>query len=262
MDQAEQEEKVEEMNHSGWYSRKAYARFWPFEVVLWCVAFASLPIYLYFGLAGMDNRHPVTRAMDSVVHIKAYQSQMQYNNYTGKYVQHFRTWQGSGCFISRDGVILTARHVLEGAESFEITMRDGTVLESNVSYVADNMDVGFLVVDVNDASFLRFGPDPEILDVAYILGHPFGAMNIWTVTKGIVSNIDRDCNGFFGDTLMYQSDAASFPGNSGGPLLDEGGRIVGVLVGGVGGVSGISYCIPGERAKLWADVFFMWRKAQ
>ena len=198
--------------------------------------------------------------MNSVVHIKVYQEE---STYPGEYYSRGQTWQGSGCFVTPDGVIMTARHVLDESRAniakIEVTLRDGTVLEAKRWMRADNLDVGFIKVEIKDAPFLVFDDDPqEIGQDVWILGHPLGWDNNWSLTKGIISNLGRDCEGFFGQFLMLQADSASYPGNSGGPMVDEDGEIVGVLVGGIRGTECLSYVSPGDMCKEWMDVFVQW----
>jgi len=203
----------------------------------------------------------VERAMDAVVHIAAYVENDMDMGYDDPYAEP-QSWQGSGCFISNDGIILTAGHVVDGADRFEITLRDGTVLESTVSMRGDNLDVGFIKVDLPEGmtvETLAWDNDPVYLtEPVYIMGHPLGWMNNWTISKGILSNLGRDCEGFFGQFLMLQADAASYPGNSGGPVIDMEGEIVGVLVGGIGGEECLSYISPTPVVRQWADLFRLW----
>jgi putative serine protease PepD len=183
--------------------------------------------------------------MDATVHIHAY--------------SELGEWEGSGSFISDDGVILTAAHVVRDAYQFDVTLRDGRVFTSTVSMAADNMDVGFIKIDYVATPVLRFSTEPvELGQTVFIFGHPLGWMNNWSVTKGIVSNTSRDTEGFFGRWNVIQSDSASWPGNSGGPVVNENGEIVGVLVGGIYGMECISYVVPAEIADQWEDVFIEW----
>jgi len=199
------------------------------------------------------------RVMDTVVHITAY------CDYTDDYNDEYYkfagvSWQGSGCFVSDDGVIITAGHIVENADRFVITMRDGTELETTIAMYADNLDVGFIKVDVNEpVSYLEFDPDGvALVEDIYIFGHPLGDYNIFSVTKGIVSNYNRDCRNFFGERLMLQVDAASWPGNSGSPVVDEEGEIIGILVGGFDSYECICYVAPGDACYDWLTVFESW----
>jgi len=210
-------------------------------------------VYVQPEVADMD------KVMNSVVHIRAYVEESQYGTEDYLYDGFQGAWQGSGCFISEDGIVMTAGHVVDGADRLEVTLRDGTVLESVYFWRADNMDVGFIKVDIENAPALKFDTDGiELTEDVFILGHPLGWMNGWTISKGIISNTARDCDGFFGEHLMVQSDAASYPGNSGGPVVDLNGNIVGVLVGGIGGQECLSYITPAWIAKEWSDVFSAW----
>lgn len=199
----------------------------------------------------------VEQCMDAIVHIHAIGNEVE--NYTYYAQRYAPEWQGSGCFIREDGIIMTAGHVVYDANEIYVTLRDGTELKAEYFWAGDNMDVGFIKVDIENAPCLKFDDDElKLADEVYIFGHPLGIMNKWSVTKGIMSNLDRDCEGFFGVHHVIQSDAASWPGNSGGPVLDAEGEIVGVLVGGIGDFECLSYITPTWIASEWADVFEAW----
>jgi len=159
-----------------------------------------------------------------------------------------RLWSGSGVIISEDGLILTAAHVVNGAGQFKIILPDGREFLSYRSFCRyDITDVGFIQLDDAEGlpvSYLgRSISLKKGLDV-FVIGCPFGYELRFTVTKGIVSGLDRDCDGFFGEKLILQVDAQSWPGNSGGPVYNMQGQIIGILVGGYYGVDGIGLCIP------------------
>ncbi len=201
----------------------------------------------------VEKRVDIESVMDAVVHIEVTAVSTSYDGY-----EYEQTWQGSGAFIAPN-IILTAGHVVNGAKSAIITLRDGTKLSASIFYEADNADVGFICVDYESSHVLKFSQSKlKLLDTVYICGHPLGWMNNWTVSEGVVSCLERDCEGFFGEFLMLQSDAASYPGNSGGPVVDEKGEIVGVLVGGINGTECLSYIVPAEIADQWEDVFREW----
>ena len=193
------------------------------------------------------------KIMDTVVHIRTTVDHAEcYDDY------YSTEWQGSGCFVSPDGIIVTARHVIEDADSFIITLRDGREFETKVCLAADNLDVGFIKIDVNDVPYLEFGDDPGLGEKVWIYGHPLGDMNGWSVTGGIVSNLERDCDGFFGEFMMIQSDSAAWPGTSGGPVVDADGKVIGILVGIGVGQECLSYISPGIVCKEWFDVMVEW----
>jgi len=157
-------------------------------------------------------------------------------------------WQGSGSYVG-NGLILTAGHIVGGegygAMEFTIMFEDGTKYISTEFYLEETADVGFIYIGDCNSPVLEF--DDEVLnrgDVAFVYGNPYGWDYCFSVTKGIVSSINRDCEGYFGEKIMLQVDAASWPGNSGGPVVDDEGEIIGILVGGVWGSDNLSLCIP------------------
>ncbi len=162
-------------------------------------------------------------------------------------------WSGSGVLIDKDkGIIMTAGHVVEDANSFVVKFKDGTVCESTISYKEKNVDVGFISVCPNSVSHLinvSFAPAPEIGDDVYICGAPFGEQLSYSVSFGKVSGISRNFP-YFGKMTMIQSDAQSWPGNSGGPVVNVDGNLVGILVGGMRYTDGISLIVPSRPCEL------------
>jgi S1-C subfamily serine protease len=178
----------------------------------------------------LEPQDMIEQHMDSVCHIQV--------------ETEWESWQGSGSYIG-DGLVLTAGHVVEGAVKFTMTFEDGTVVEADRFYKEPTMDVGFIYVGELDIDVLEF--DMRKLrrgDVTYIFGNPLGWDNRFSVSRGIVSSLDKEHGGYFGEKLMFNSDAASYPGNSGGPVLDEDGEIIGILVGGYVGTDNLSLCVP------------------
>ncbi len=160
---------------------------------------------------------------------------------------------GSGFFISQDGYVLTNHHVVEGADGIIVTLADGRELKANVIGSDQRTDVALLKVDIKDAPVLATGDPKTMRKGEWVLafGSPFGLDS--TVTAGIVSAIGRDT----GDYLPFiQTDVAVNPGNSGGPLVDMSGRVVGInsqIVSRSGGFMGISLAIPIDEAMRVVD---------
>jgi len=183
----------------------------------------------------VSSQDMIALAMQSVVHIRAGDPNDEEGN----------SWEGSGVYVGNN-LIMTARHVIKGQTKFKITFENGIEYKANYVYIESASDVGFIYVEgmllceplIIDIQELRRG------DEVYILGNPFGLRFKFSVSKGIVSAVHRDAEGFFGDKLIFQSDAASCPGNSGGPVINELGEVVGILVGGYGNVDNLSLCIP------------------
>ena len=156
-------------------------------------------------------------------------------------------WTGSGVLIDKgNGIIMTAGHVVEDANSFVIKFKDGTVCESTLSYKEEGVDVGFISVCPNSVSHLNnieFAVMPEVGDDVYICGAPFGEQLSYSVSFGKVSGIKRFFP-YFGKMAMIQSDAQSWPGSSGGPVVNTDGDLVGILVAGLRYRDGISLVTP------------------
>ncbi len=151
---------------------------------------------------------------------------------------------GSGFFISDDGYVLTNHHVVADATEIFVTLTDGREFRAKVIGSDERTDVALLRVDAKDLPFLPIG-DPKALKKGQwvlAIGSPFGLES--TVTSGIVSALGRDT----GDYLPFiQTDVAVNPGNSGGPLLNLKGEVVGInsqIISRSGGSMGISLAIP------------------
>ncbi|TSH95739.1 Do family serine endopeptidase [Verticiella sediminum] len=155
---------------------------------------------------------------------------------------------GSGFFISQDGYILTNHHVVDGADGIVVTLTDGREFKAEVIGSDQRTDVALIKVDTKDAPVLNVGEPKALRKGEWVLafGSPFGLDS--TVTAGIVSAIGRDT----GDYLPFiQTDVAVNPGNSGGPLVNLNGQVVGInsqIVSRSGGFMGISLAIPIDEA--------------
>ena len=181
--------------------------------------------------------------MQSVVHIGA----------SGDYGD----WQGSGVYVG-NGLILTAGHVVEDANTFVVTFEnEPSSYASSTFYQESTTDVGFIYLEDYDGPALTFDDDNSDIrgDDVWIFGSPFGFEYRFSVTKGILSSVQRDCDGFFGEKIMLQSDAASYPGNSGGPVTDDEGEIIGILVGGIRGSDNISLIIPADICEQVMNIY-------
>lgn len=161
---------------------------------------------------------------------------------------------GSGVIVDAGrGLILTNQHLLEGATSIEVTLKDRRRYPARLLGSDPSTDLAVLKVPSINATALNFGDsdDLEVGDIVIAIGNPFGLGQ--TVTSGIVSAVGR--TGIEGSELgaLVQTDASINPGNSGGPLINLAGEVVGVntaLLGPSGASVGIGFAIPSNRAQM------------
>jgi S1-C subfamily serine protease len=167
---------------------------------------------------------------------------------------------GSGFVVDEQGDIITNAHVVEGADSVEVSFDEsGTSVPAEIKGVDTSTDIAVLKVDPSD---VKGGVTPvplgdsstvEVGDPVIAIGNPFGYSR--TVTTGIVSGLQRQIQAPNGFTIpdVIQTDASINPGNSGGPLLDGNGRVVGInsqiATGGGQGSVGIGFAVPINTAK-------------
>ena len=135
---------------------------------------------------------------------------------------------GSGFIVTRDGYLLTNHHVVQGAKQVKVKTEKGVVAARIVAQDPDN-DIALLKID-GEFSSATFAADKvaQLGQTVFTVGFPMPELQGFSpkVTKGVISSM----RGIHDDIRMYQIDAAVQPGNSGGPLADESGNIVGVVV--------------------------------
>lgn len=168
---------------------------------------------------------------------------------------------GSGAIISPDGYILTNDHVAGNADEVVITMTDGTTYDAEVIGSDQVSDVCLLKIDAQNLPYLRFGNSEDIIIGEWViaLGNPFGLFDINdkpTVTVGVVSatgmNLNQVNKRYY--INMIQTDAAINSGNSGGPLVNSIGEMIGMntliyTAGGSSGSVGVGFAIPINKVK-------------
>ncbi|HEV3478705.1 MAG TPA: trypsin-like peptidase domain-containing protein [Gaiellaceae bacterium] len=163
---------------------------------------------------------------------------------------------GSGFVIDKEGHIVTNQHVVAGADSAVVRFADGTEVDAEIVGTDPSTDIAVLDVDrpASRLSPLRFAGDVslQVGDSVIAIGSPFGLEG--TLTTGVISALGREIESPNGFTIenAVQTDAALNQGNSGGPVLDSEGRVVGVAAqirSESGGSDGIGYAIPGDTAQ-------------
>ena len=163
------------------------------------------------------------------------------------------TATGSGFVVDAQGHIVTAAHVVDGASSIKVTFADGTTRTARLTGKDNATDVAVLKVDPAGLTLhpLALGSSAALKagDAVAAIGSPFGYEN--SISTGIVSGLDRTIKAPNGYSVAHalQTDAALNPGNSGGPILDSGGRVVGIAdqiatSGSADQSAGVGFAVP------------------
>lgn len=170
---------------------------------------------------------------------------------------------GTGFIVDKNGLIVTNSHVVNSVSGqYSVVLRDGTTYEVNKIHLDELSDIAILEISARNLSSIELG-DSEALKVGQIaiaIGNALGKFQN-TVTVGVISGISREftITSPFGDTKTYenvlQTDAALNPGNSGGPLLNSAGQVVGINVATTRGADNISFAIPVNTLKPILETF-------
>jgi len=163
---------------------------------------------------------------------------------------------GSGFIVDDRGYILTNNHVVENADSLEVTLADKSKVPAKLIGRDSNNDLAVIRVAVprEKLTLLKLGDSDQLQvgQMAIAIGNPFGLDR--TVTRGVVSALGRSLKAETGRQIrnVIQTDAAINPGNSGGPLLNSRGEVIGIntaIFSPSGGSVGIGFAIPVNTAK-------------
>ncbi len=196
----------------------------------------------------------VSKVYDSVVVVSTYRNEQLYGSGTG-FV--FKT-------DDKKAYILTNNHVIENGSKVSVTFTDGDVVETEIIGSNELSDIAVLAVSKDDIiSIAEIGKSEELVvgDTTFAVGAPLDSVYSWSVTRGIISGKDRmievDLSNNSGEYVMkvLQTDAAINSGNSGGPLCNVNGEVIGItslkLVS--SGVEGMGFAIPIETAIEYAN---------
>ncbi|MEO0755812.1 MAG: HhoA/HhoB/HtrA family serine endopeptidase [Cyanobacteria bacterium J06648_16] len=167
---------------------------------------------------------------------------------------------GSGFILTADGQVMTNAHVVEGADTVTVTLRDGRTFEAEVVGADSVTDVAVVKISADgDLPTAPLGSTERLApgEWAIAIGNPLGLDS--TVTAGIISALGRTSSqvGISDKRVQFiQTDAAINPGNSGGPLLNAQGQVIGMNTAIRANAQGLGFAIPIETAKRIADQLF------
>jgi len=157
---------------------------------------------------------------------------------------------GSGFIISSDGFIVTNHHVIENAQAIQVALEDGRIVNAELKGLDPSTDIAVLKIYESNLKALAFA-DSDALQVGQIaiaIGNPLGLQH--TVTAGVVSALGRTLranNGRLIDDII-QTDASLNPGNSGGPLMNSSGHVIGVNTATIPSAQGLCFAVSSNLA--------------
>ena len=217
------------------------------------------PVSLNAPLSGGTNVDFTTAAdktVHSVVHVKNTTLNKSYTSFEdlffGRPQQYEQIGTGSGVIISPDGYVITNNHVIEGAQSIEITTNDNKTFEAKLIGTDPNTDIALLKIEADEPlKYTTFGDSNSARIGEWVLavGNPFNLTS--TVTAGIISAKSRDLSGQNTQSFI-QTDAAVNPGNSGGALVNINGELIGIntaISSQTGSYIGYSFAVPSNIAR-------------
>ncbi|MDR3643882.1 MAG: trypsin-like peptidase domain-containing protein [Clostridia bacterium] len=166
--------------------------------------------------------------------------------------------EGSGIIMSADGYILTNDHVISGADKYQVVLSNGKKYDAKRIGADARSDLAVLKINATGLTVATFGDSSqlEVGDTVVAIGNPGGLEFADSVTKGIVSALNRSVTSSTGYSMKYiQTDAAINPGNSGGALVNVYGQVVGISTAKIADVDyeGIGFAIPIDSAKTVVD---------
>lgn len=153
-------------------------------------------------------------------------------------------WSGSGVIVGPN-TVLTAGHVVEDANNLEVHTAYGKIYKAAGSKYDPNNDCGLIFIKETFKDIAGLGDSNlvEVGDGVLIIGSPYGKELFNAVAYGIVASVDRQLP-FWNEVNTFVIDVASNPGNSGGPVFDMDGKVIGIVVGGWWGADGLTAVTP------------------
>ncbi|HAS43197.1 MAG TPA: serine protease [Microscillaceae bacterium] len=197
--------------------------------------------------------HASEKVRDAVVHleVKKKNAQKQTKNRYRQRGYRPDVGSGSGFVISPEGFIVTNSHVVHNAASITVNLADGRQYQAELVGEDPSTDVAVIRIHANDLKAVAFGDSSKIKvgQLAIAIGSPYGFE--YTVTAGVISALGRSLRSGTGRLIdnVIQTDAALNPGNSGGPLLNSQGQVVGINTAVILPAQGICFAVASNTAE-------------
>ena len=185
-------------------------------------------------------------AVNAIVGVKAVKYQ-QIPTFFGRYTTQTVVSTGSGFFVTADGYVVTNYHVIENSNEITVSTYDGASYEATVRGYEESNDIAVLKISGTfQAAALGTSSGLSVGDDILVIGNPLGSLS-YTFTDGVVSYLNRMITGDTGATInMFQTNAAINEGNSGGPVYNMQGEVVGIASAkyASSSIEGLGFCIP------------------
>ena len=164
--------------------------------------------------------------------------------------QYVTKGAGSGVIYSEDGYIITNNHGIDGANSINVTLYDGTQCDASLVATDEQTDIAVIKIDKKGLTPVTIGTmdNLSVGDLAVAIGNPLGTLS-GTATEGIISALEREITLEGKSMTLIQTSASINPGNSGGGLFDQYGNLIGIVVAKSSGsdVEGLGFAIPCDK---------------
>ena len=168
---------------------------------------------------------------------------------------------GTGVVLSESGYLVTNAHVIEGAQDIQVLLTDERIFTAHLVGADSLTDLAVLYIDADNLKAAQFGDSTQLRvgDAVVAIGDPLGVALRGTMTDGIVSAINRDIESHGRTMTLIQTNAALNSGNSGGPLINCYGQVIGINTMKIGifsdeaGVEGLGFAIPSATVKEIVD---------
>jgi S1-C subfamily serine protease len=146
---------------------------------------------------------------------------------------------GSGVIVSPDGLILTNAHVVEGGDTVTVVRIDGSKATGKVVERAADADLALVRIEASGLPTLQLGPTTDLRVGSWVAAVGHGEGGAWTFASGMVTNIYPMGD----DHPVFQTQIPVNPGNSGGPVVDRAGKVVGIVTAGITGANSVNFAI-------------------